>query len=282
MQWTKTENEILNELSRWEESLHTYEPTDFERTYDKWLVSGFNKIEESVKQRFFARMDTWLFHMHAFIQNTQMQSDERNRIITDARIFNEEIDSIEGMKELTLPQILYLSEQRIAKQRLLSFAQGGVSGSGGLLTLGLDLPMMAILNLKAVQTIAMTYGYEVSKPFEMMTSLKVFHMAALPKRMRGAGWENLKEDLKEAEEETYLYAGDGELTDETWFDQPLKQLLKALFILTFRKKLIQGIPLLGMALGASMNYQLSRQVTEFAHHFYQLRYLQEKEQKQSD
>jgi hypothetical protein len=33
-----------------------------------------------------------------------------------------------------------------------------------------------------------------------------------------------------------------------------------------------------MAIGATSNYQLTRKVTEFAHNYYQLRYLQEKEE----
>ncbi|OEH91824.1 EcsC family protein [Bacillus solimangrovi] len=277
MQWTKTEQQVLEELSVWEEQLSQYESTDFERTYDKWIMTAFNNIDESIKNRLFEKLDSWLFHMHAIIRNTQFQIEERNHLITEARLFNEDIKVIDDLKELSLPQIIYLAEQRIAKQRLLSFAQGGITGSGGILTLGADLPLMAMLNLRSVQTIAMSYGYEVSNPFEMMMSFKVFHMAALPKRLRGAGWEKLKDELEQFDDEHYFYTGDERLTDETWFDQPLRQLFKALLILTLRKKLIQGIPLLGIGVGAGMNYQLSRQVTDFAQRFYQLRYLKEKE-----
>ncbi len=49
-------------------------------------------------------------------------------------------------------------------------------------------------------------------------------------------------------------------------------------IALFRKKLIQGIPLVSMAIGAGANYQLTRKVTEVAHKYYQLRYLKEKEE----
>ena len=52
-----------------------------------------------------------------------------------------------------------------------------------------------------------------------------------------------------------------------------------MMIIFFRKNLIQGIPLVSMAIGAGANYQLTRKVTEFAHNFYQLRYLREKEEK---
>ncbi len=48
-------------------------------------------------------------------------------------------------------------------------------------------------------------------------------------------------------------------------------------ILLFRRKVIQGIPLISMAIGAGANYQLTRKVTDLAHKYYQYRYLKEKE-----
>jgi len=60
-------------------------------------------------------------------------------------------------------------------------------------------------------------------------------------------------------------------------EQPMKQLFKAIAIYIFRKKSIQGIPFISMAIGAGANYQLTRKVTEFAHKYYQMRYLHKKE-----
>ncbi|MBX4341126.1 EcsC family protein, partial [Mycobacterium tuberculosis] len=55
-----------------------------------------------------------------------------------------------------------------------------------------------------------------------------------------------------------------------------QQAMKMMAILLLRKKLTQGLPIFGMALGAFMNYQQSRKITEIAHKFYQKRYLFEK------
>ena len=76
----------------------------------------------------------------------------------------------------------------MVKHRLYSFAQGGVSGSGGMVLLGGDLPAMAVINIRVVQLIAMTYGYEVNTPVEMMLALKVFHAGMMPKRLQGVAW----------------------------------------------------------------------------------------------
>lgn len=278
MKWSEQEERVFKEIEEWESQLYQYEPTDFEMIYDKWLERSFQKLNPSIREKFFRNLDGFLFHMHAFIQGSQSQIDARQRIITEARVFNENIRYLEDLRDLPIGQLIYIADQHIAKHRFISFTQGGISGTGGLLLLGVDIPAMAIINLRAVQLIALTYGYDVNIPSEMMTSLRVFHIATLPKRLQASGWESLKDDVKShLHRYEYLYDRDDELTNESWMEQPIKQIMKTLLIVTFRKKLIQGIPLIGMAIGAGMNYQLSRQVTDFAHRFYQYRILLEKQ-----
>ncbi|SIE26355.1 EcsC protein family [Mycobacteroides abscessus subsp. abscessus] len=84
---------------------------------------------------------------------------------------------------------------------------------------------MAVINLRAVQLIAMTYGIEVNTPYEMMASLKVFCASILPPRLQGQAWEQLLAELENAEE-AYFYEGQEELTDIAWMGQPIKQLFK--------------------------------------------------------
>ena len=59
----------------------------------------------------------------------------------------------------------------------------------------------------------------------------------------------------------------------------LKQILKTFSIYALRRKVFQGIPVLGMAIGSTVNYRLTRNVTEFANKFYQVRYILEKEKR---
>jgi hypothetical protein len=273
---TEREIQILTEIEKWSEQMQ-YEQTDFEMTYDKWLENSLSLIPENVRTEFFSKLDNWLFHLHAILQGTQIQVDARERLIRSARVFNQDIEDISDLKELTIDQLIYLTENQIAKHRLYSFAQGGLSGTGGLLLLGTDIPGITVLNLRIVQLIAMTYGYEVNTPYEMMTSLKVFHAATLPKRMRFQGWEELTQGADGYTQNQYFYNGSEDLTDETWLELPLKHIVKAVAISVLRKRMIQGIPLVSMAIGAGMNYQLTRQVSDYAHNYYRLRFLKDKE-----
>lgn len=278
MSWTERDQQKWQEFKEWEKNLNSYEVTDIERTYDKWIERGFQKLPTEVREKFFNKIDTWLFHLHALIQGTEVQQDLTTRILNEGRIFKNKVSSITEMSFLTIDQLTYIADQQIARQRLISCAQGGITGTGGMLFLGVDFPLMAALNLRAIQLIALTYGNDVKTPYEMMLSLKVFHAATMPKRFYSSAFKQLKGELSSYNTiQDYLYVGDESLTDESWMEQPLKQLLKSLGIIVLKRKLIQGIPLLSIALGAGMNYYLTRDVTNFAHKFYQYRYLNEKQ-----
>nr|WP_263325427.1 EcsC family protein [Neobacillus sp. Marseille-Q6967] len=280
MPLTDREKEILAEIRQWETHLYQYELNDLQRTYEKYLERSFSLLPENVQHQFFSVIDTWLFHLHGMIQGSQLQMDARDRIISSGKVFNKDIRKIEDLRQLEIDQLRYISMQQMAKHRLYSFAQGGLAGTGGALLLGTDIPAMAVINLRVVQLIAMTYGFEVNTPHELMTSLKVFHTATMPARLQNEGWTVLMNELQSGAD-NYFYEGNEEITDITWLEQPILQLLKAMVITVFRKKVFQGIPVVSMAIGAGVNYQLTRKVTEFAHHYYQLRYLNEKEELQA-
>ncbi|WP_409270913.1 EcsC family protein [Neobacillus sp. SCS-31] len=276
MPLTDREMTVLAEIKDWEKKLLDYEPNDLRITYERYLETGFSMLPEEVRSQFFSLVDNWLFHLNAIIQGAQFQLDAKERILATARAFDSGVERIEDLKRLEIDQLNYIAQQQIARHRLYSFAQGGMSGTGGALLLGADIPAMAVINLRAVQLLAMTYGYEVNTPFEMMTSLKVFHTATLPPRLQGESWEQLLEELK-GERDKYFYEGNDQLTDSTWLEMPMRQLLKGAVIALFRKRMVQGLPLVSMAIGAVSNYQLTRRVTEFSHNYYRLRYLMDRE-----
>ncbi|MEQ6377806.1 EcsC family protein [Bacillaceae bacterium S4-13-56] len=262
-----------NEISRWEKQWSQYQSNDFENLYDLWVKKAFEGIPPKTRKLFFNRLDTWLFHTHALIQGTAFQNEARERIITSGKIFNSSISDVKDMKLLNLSQLTYLAQQQATKGKVYSFAQGGLTGTGGWLLLGLDFPAMMAMNLRGIQLIGMTFGHEMNHPYELLLSLKVFHAATLPKRLQKAAWEELKQEVKSQSYHPYVFEEEDGLTDESWIGQPLKQCFKSLFILMFRKKLIQGLPMISMAIGAGLNYQLTKQVTEYAIRFYQNRHL---------
>ncbi|PLT27834.1 EcsC family protein [Peribacillus deserti] len=277
MALTEREIAVWDEIADWEEKLYQYKPGHFESLYDKGLEQGFSLLPESIREQIFSKVDNWLFHMNAFVQGSQLQKEARDSILATARIFNPEISSLENVKSLSIDQLIYIADSQIARHRLYSVTQGGLSGTGDAVMLGSDLPAITLINLRLVQLIAMTYGNEVHTPFELMMTLKAFHAGMMPKRMQKHAWEEMLTEMEASD--TFFYHGQDELTNTAWLEQPFRQILKAIAISMFRKKLIKGLPLVSIAIGGTANYTLTKNVSEFSHRFYQYRHLLEKKER---
>src|SRR5690606_15091478 len=136
------ERKVLEEIEAWENKLYKYEANDFQLMYDKYIERSFQQLPEKIRHTFSDMLDTGLFHIHSLLQGAQMQMDAKEKIILNGRIFNENITDIQDMKLLSIDQLQYIANQQIARHRLYSFAQGGMSGTGGALLLSSDLPFM--------------------------------------------------------------------------------------------------------------------------------------------
>ncbi|MBM7692890.1 hypothetical protein JOC77_002321 [Peribacillus deserti] len=274
MALTEREIKVWDEIADWEDKLYQYEPGHFEALYDKWIEQAFSLLPESIREQVFSKVDNWLFHLNAFVQGSQLQMEARESILTSARIFNPDISTLNDLKGLSIDQLIYMADTQIARHRLYSVTQGGLTGTGDTLLLGSDLPAITLINLRLVQLISMTYGNEVNTPFELMLTLKAFHAGMMPKRMQKHVWEEMLQDMETSD--TFFYQGRDELTNASWLEQPIRQILKALSISMFRKRLIKGLPLVSIAIGGTANYRITRNVSEFSHRFYQYRHLSEK------
>lgn len=248
------------------------EPNSFNQTFEKWLEQSFAKLPENTQQQFFSLLDDWVFHLHAMIQGAQFQQNAEQRILSAGRIFQPTICEIADMQQLEIDQMQYIANEQISRHRLYSFAQGGLSGTGGVLFLGADIPAIAVINIRMIQLISMTYGYKVNNPFNMMTSLKLFHGATLPITWRKEAWRTLIADLNN-KEDRYFYEGEEDIMTIPWLKQPLIQMFKLIVIRLFKNKRLQGLPIVSMAIGAGANYQLTKTVSDFSHQYYKYRYL---------
>lgn len=271
MNWTRRDEQIWEDLQEWRQKLFEYETTDIENTYDKWMEQAFSLLPDSLQVQFFEKLDGWLFHLNSLLRESQLQSDAEERIIKTARSMNSEIDKLEDVRNLSIDQLTYLAEQQAARHRLYSFAQGGMAGSGKTVLVGSDLIAMAVINLRAVQLMAMSFGYNVQSPAGLLETLKVFHTATMPERLKMFGWEDLINDLQKGDEQFYYHEPE-QITDSSWIDEPLKHLLKVSLILMLSKK-ASGLPLASMAIGAGINYKTTRKITDFTLKYYQYKYL---------
>ncbi|MCU9614208.1 EcsC family protein [Caldibacillus lycopersici] len=272
---TNSEKIILTQMKEWENEQLQIIPNDFLRTYDTWIEDAFTKLPEKAQIKFFHELDSWLFYIHAAIQQSKSFDERVEHILNEARLTNESIQYITDLKYLPINRLNYYADRQISMHKLFSLIQGGVSGAGGTLFLGLDIPSVLVINLRAIQLIATTYGYDTKNPFEMMISLKLFHCATLPKRFQKQAWDSLLEEVNNGEE-SFFYEGNEQISDVAWLNQPLLQILKIWTILLCKKRKQQNIPFASMAIGASFNYSMTKNITQLSKRFYQYRNLLEK------
>ncbi|MDT8859393.1 EcsC family protein [Alkalihalobacillus sp. MEB130] len=265
----------LKELNEWEETFFSYESTDFKTTYSKWTEQLVDQLGEKRKQKWLSVMDACLLHLQAWLQHTRSYDETKRRVISHARTFDPTITTIDDLQNLPLEQLDYLAEQLMAKQRLIALGQGGLTGMGGAFLLLSDLPALAVIQLRSLQHLALVYGYDVRRPVELINMLKLFYVATIPKSHQAREWDKLIAEVEEQDREHVFYSGDDAILQDSIFEQLLKQLAKSFVLTMLRKKMIQGVPLVGMAVGAGMNYRFSQQVIDVGQHFYQKRRLME-------
>ncbi|TYR82156.1 EcsC family protein [Priestia megaterium] len=275
MTFTNREEQLKQEIEAWENRLDQLAPTSIESTYEEWVNKAISLIPPHVLERYLEKINESMFYLTALVQGTEMQMQAAKRIIETARVFDENISEISQLKQLQVSQLSYICEHQLAKQRLYSLSQGALSGTGQPLLLGVDLPALLFINLQAIQQAAMSYGYDVHAPSELMLTLKVFHGAILPKHLQRAGWEQMKQELNQSFD-PYFYEGPEHIIDETCIHKMLVEIAKAILILITKRRLYNHLPLVSMVVGSGMNYRFTRQVTEYAKRFYQYRYLSEK------
>ncbi|OIJ18250.1 hypothetical protein BKP45_11740 [Anaerobacillus alkalidiazotrophicus] len=266
---------VWEEIKKWE---HLY--------FDKGETNSLNSFEENfnniikswrpeVQKKLLQAVDSMIFHTYSIIQDNQFDQKTISKILEQGRVFRSDVENINDMKKLTIDQLRYITNKFLAKQRLVSLTQGGTLGIGGLPLVVLDLPLLLLVNLRSIQLTAMTYGYDLRKPYEVMLALKVFHVSTLPKTLQKQGWNKLLLELDSCEDEWIFFDEKTSGESLVCLQQPIKQLTKGLLVLMLKKKTIQGVPILGIAAGASANYFFTKQVSNIAHNFYQKRFLLE-------
>ncbi|MGP4078286.1 EcsC family protein [Pseudalkalibacillus sp. R45] len=276
MEWSQNEKQVWSSIEKWEQEYFTYVPTDFNRTYEKTFEDAFNRISPKIRDKVLQTIDNLLFHLHSIILNSQFQQDTKQRVLLAAQSMNKDVEVWEDVQDCKIEQLRYIAQHQVAKHRLLSFAQGGLSGAGGILFLGIDIPASIAAHLRSIQVLALSYGYSINQPYETMLSLKLFHAATLPKQHQQEAWEQLMSEVLDQEINPYFFESDELVADSQWMRHLVGLVGKGMILFMLRKRLIQGIPLMGMVYGATANYQLSRQITDFANQFYQKRWLLEK------
>lgn len=161
--------------------------------------------------------------------------------------------------------------------------EGAVAGAAGVVGLVADIPILYCSLFRIIQEIAIVYGFPVRPPqerFHVVQALDLGHSLHSPLRVEMALQTFVMQEMigrgttVEALEvqQAYLLRGSGPQTQALVRNLRLARQL-ALDLL--ERKLLQGLVIVGSAVGAAANYQLARDVGLAARHLYRRRFLME-------
>lgn len=245
---------------------------------DRWFSSWMQKLPRDQQESIVEVVDQLIFYLSNWFQQKSKIEDVESRILIEGRIFNADLESISDMRHLPINHLEYIEEKYKSKYSLYSMIQGGISGVGHPLLLLFDFPALLGINIKQIHYIASTYGYSLRFPPEQILALKVLHAATLSKTYHDEAWEWMLSQYQQEDEYSLHIREDETIIQPEWLETLAKQWIKALVLFGMKKASSKNIPILGVAMGANLNYQFTKQTAQFASRFYKYRYKQERTQ----
>lgn len=195
-------------------------------------------------------------------------------VLGDARKLGIRAATVADLRGHDLEQLDRLSSGIASQNSLIAALEGAGCGLGGLALLAADIPLLFGVAFRVVRLVGCAYGNDPAGVGEKVVAFKVFELTAGGTRDRYAALleiEALRDELdgldpQERAEKAAVLAG---LIAS-------REVVRRIVTALAGRKLIQSIPLAGMAVGAGFNYYFVSNIAETARQIYRKRYLDDK------
>lgn len=271
LEYTSTNDDLIQDFIEMKKE-------EVNKSFSTWI----RQLPEQQKQTFLEVLDQLIFQLSSYYHKSSRCNELEQKIMVEGRLFYSELDSITDMSQVPFHQLEYIEEKFKSKYRLYALMEGGIAGIGNPLSIALDFPALLFINLNLIQHIAGTYGYSLRSTGEQMLALKVLYASTLPRNYRHESWEWVTEQIKNKNDYDILISDEESMIQPEWLETLAKQWLKSVALLGLRKSSKKGIPILGVLLGANVNYHFTKNAAQFASYFYRYRFLYENFEVQMD
>jgi hypothetical protein len=195
-------------------------------------------------------------------------------VLSSARQFGISAATVTDLRAQDLEHLDRLSSAIASQNSVIAALEGAGCGLGGVALLAADIPLLFGVAFRVVRLIGCAYGIDPAAAGEKLISFKIFELAAGGTRDRYASLlaiEALRDELdgldpQERAEKAAVLAG---LIAS-------REVVRRIVTALAGRKLLQTIPLAGMAVGAGFNYTFVADVAETARQVYRKRILDEK------
>jgi uncharacterized protein (DUF697 family) len=237
---------------------------------EEWILERFEAVPSETKAQMVEVLDKTIIYLSNFLNQKSRLEEQEQAVLAEALQFNMRLEEIHLMSQLSEEQKAYLAHKWIAKYSLYAAGQGVLSGTGQILALIADLPVLLSINMRMIQSIANSYGFSLTSPLEQEIALRILHTASLPDKYRNQAFEMLVNNVQGLSPDDYsLYQG--QVIQAEWLGTLTKHMMKACMLFVLKKRSQKKLSVFGILTGANANYQFTKKTGHMAQQFYSLR-----------
>lgn len=236
-----------------------------------WLADWIKKLPAEYQETAVEAIDTLVSqYTQAFYHKEQVIAVEKH-VLHQAERLNFGVEHIADLQHLSLHNRLTLEERVKQKYGWYALLEGAVVGSGHLLGLLADLPLILAINIKQIHAIGTAHGFSFHSPAEQLCALQVLHAGTLSEQYREDSWEWLKDQFIQSDEYSWFLNHSERVFQTEWLETLAKQWIKHMLLYTIRSVRKSKFSWIGMVIGASSSYGLTTRVGQLASDFYRYR-----------
>jgi hypothetical protein len=230
---------------------------------------AYQKVPESIKASISQSILSILEKVRSHSQNTVRAPEIYDKLSEIAGI---DVRNPRDARKLPFAVLDQFASRTQKAHRNLALVQGGATGMAGLVGIPADLPSLYFLVFREVEELAICYGFPVDNEAEIAPLFKVVNIGHYVES------EDKRRALLELSDMQQMLAQGHPMKDleRTLVAKSLQALAKRMATSLTRRKLLQGVAILGGLVGASVNSALVTDVGMTAAHSYRRRLIIER------
>ncbi len=223
------------------------------------------QVKTGIKQKFFASITQTL---NSFIEGSMKLWDKmasREKVLEAYRKQGLKVNDLSDIRNLPIEKINERAESYMRQGELACAAEGAATGAGGFLLLAADAPSLLALQLRVIQQIGYSYGFDVTRPEE-----KIFAVKLLSEAYMHPAKKERDSLLREMRNAAKLVKGGGPigLLRQRLFIQGFAKVAEKIGLKMGSRKVAQFVPIIGAVAGGVINKKITSDVARIAQEVY--------------
>ena len=267
---THHQREIWDEITRWE--IDPISSTSgLSKKLDSLKDAVMSKVPESISKPIADAMEGWMNVLHDVSDKFVRKEVLVKEVASDPAVLNSglQVEKIEDLRKVHLEVLDRISLASLRGGKALAGGEGVLAGLAGFVGMAIDVPGLMSINLRFINQIANTYGFDIMASEEE----RLFAFSVL-------GASNTSQAAKATFLKQLNEIAVAVAKRKTWKDlsksvivQVLQQIAKIVGIRLTKKKLTQVIPILGSLTAGGSNYKFTHDNLVAARMMYRKRWL---------